>query len=125
MAYGLPSLQSVANMSAFIGLHSIQDKEKEEEKSKHAKAFINADSASSHKEATSKPDSKVQRELSPPKAEVPNNATHPCMPTNNQPESFQQDVMCGGICPAVSPLTPMIMKWMTQLHQLTLQHQII
>ena len=83
MAYGLPSLQSVANMSAFIGQHSVQDKEKEEEKSKQAKAFINADSASSHKEATSKPDSKVQRELSPPKAEVPNNATHPCMPTEN------------------------------------------
>ena len=38
------------------------------------------------KEVTSKPDSKVQRELSPP--ELPNNATHPYMP---QPEPFQQD----------------------------------
>ena len=60
-------------------------------KSKQAKAFINAVSASSHKEITSKPDSKVQRELSPPKAEVPNNATHSCAPTENQLESFQQD----------------------------------
>ena len=61
-------------------------------RSKQAKAFNNAVSASSHKEVTSKPDSKVQRELSPPTAEVPNNATHPCMPsTEKQPESFQHD----------------------------------
>ena len=60
-------------------------------KSKQAKAFINAVSASSHKEVTSKPDSKVQRELSPPKVEVPNNATHPCVPTENQQDKDEED----------------------------------
>ena len=35
---------------------------------------------------------KVQRELSPPSAEVPNSATHSCMPpTEKQSEPFQQD----------------------------------
>ena len=52
-------------------------------KSKQTKA--NALSASSHKEAISKPASKVSRELPSPKAELLNNAIHPCMPTNNQP----------------------------------------
>ena len=58
-------------------------------KSKQAKC--NALSASSHKEAISKPASKVPREFPSPKAEFPNNAIHPCMPTNNQHGSSQQD----------------------------------
>ena len=42
------------------------------------------------KEVTSKPDSKVQKELPPPPP-LPNNATHPYIPTEKQPEPFQQD----------------------------------
>ena len=52
---------------------AVQDGEKEEEK--QGKPLITAVRASSHKVAST-PDSKLQRELSPPKAEVPNNATH-------------------------------------------------